>query len=135
MNWTKHIQLTTTIHLTLMMTSTQVVEMSVTTTNNSASQDYTYLDNQTTLSHVSPDSNHLLWYHSQFPTQLMNWLLHVTTCYCWWELPQKSIIIVIYVFVRRNFQQSREQERLTKKLNQEIDLGTIQTATGNSEDN
>ena len=43
MNWTKHIQLTTTIHLTLMMTSTQVVEMSVTTTDNSASQDYPYL--------------------------------------------------------------------------------------------
>ena len=36
-----------------MMTSTQVVEMSVTTTDNSASQDYTYLYNQTTLSHVS----------------------------------------------------------------------------------
>lgn len=60
MNWTKHIQLTTTIPLTLMMTSTQVVEMSVTTTDYSASQDYTYLYNQTTLSHVSPDSNHLL---------------------------------------------------------------------------
>ena len=43
-----------------MMTSTQVVEMSVMTTDNSASQDYTYLYNQTTLSHVSPDSNHLL---------------------------------------------------------------------------
>ena len=43
MNWTKHIQLTTTIHLTLMMTC-QVVEMSVTTTDNSASQDYTYLN-------------------------------------------------------------------------------------------
>ena len=31
------------------MTSTQVVETSVTTTDNSPSQDYTYLDDQTTL--------------------------------------------------------------------------------------
>ena len=36
-------------HLTLMMTSAQVVETSVTTTDNSPSQDYTHLDNQTTL--------------------------------------------------------------------------------------
>ena len=34
------------------MTSTQVVETSVTTTDNSPSQDYTHLDDQTTLSHV-----------------------------------------------------------------------------------
>ena len=41
-NWTKHIQLTATISLTLMMTSSQVVETSVTTTENSPSHDYTY---------------------------------------------------------------------------------------------
>ena len=37
-----------TFHLTLMMTSAQVVETSVTTTYNSPSQDYTHLDDQTT---------------------------------------------------------------------------------------
>ena len=42
------------IHLTLMMTSAQVVETSVTTTDNSHSQGYTHPDNQTTLSHVTP---------------------------------------------------------------------------------
>ena len=35
--------------LTLKMTSAQVVEMSVTTTDNSPSQDYTHPDDQTTL--------------------------------------------------------------------------------------
>ena len=35
------------------MTSAQVVETSVTTTNNSPSQDYTHPDNQTTLLHVT----------------------------------------------------------------------------------
>ena len=39
--------------LTLMMTSAQVVETSVTTTNNSPSQDYNHLDDQTTLLHVT----------------------------------------------------------------------------------
>ena len=39
-------------HLTLMMTSTQVVETSVTTTDNSPSQDYTHPDDQTTLLHA-----------------------------------------------------------------------------------
>ena len=53
-NWTKNIQLKTTIHSTLMMTSTQVVKTSVTTTENSPSQDYTPLDDQTTLLHVTP---------------------------------------------------------------------------------
>ena len=48
-NRTKYIRLTTTFHLTLMMTSAQVVETSVTTTDNSPSQDYTHLDDQTTL--------------------------------------------------------------------------------------
>ena len=48
-NQTKYIQPTTIFHLTLMMTSTQVVEMSVTITDNSPSQDYTHLDDQTTL--------------------------------------------------------------------------------------
>ena len=47
-------RLTTTFHLTLMMTSTQVVETSVTTTDNSPSQDYTHPDYQTTLLHVTP---------------------------------------------------------------------------------
>ena len=47
-------RLTTTFHLTLMMTSAQVVETSVTTTDNSPSQDYTHLDDQTTLLHVNP---------------------------------------------------------------------------------
>ena len=37
-----------------MMTSAQVVEMSVTTTDNSPSQDYTHPDHQTTLLHVTP---------------------------------------------------------------------------------
>ena len=37
-----------TFHSTLMMTSTQVVETSVTTAYNSPSQDYTHPDNQTT---------------------------------------------------------------------------------------
>ena len=37
------------IHLTLMMTSAQVVETSVTTTDNNPSQDYTHPDDQTTL--------------------------------------------------------------------------------------
>ena len=48
-NRTKYIRLTTTFHLTLMMTSAQVVETSVTTTDNSPSQDYTHPDDQTTL--------------------------------------------------------------------------------------
>ena len=47
-NRTKYIRLTATFHLTLMMTSAQVVETSVTTTDNSPSQDYTHLDDQTT---------------------------------------------------------------------------------------
>ena len=45
----KYIRLTTTFRLTLMMTSAQVVETSVTTTDNSPSQDYTHPDDQTTL--------------------------------------------------------------------------------------
>ena len=36
----------------LLMTSTQVVEMSVTTTDNSPSQDYTNPDEQTTILHI-----------------------------------------------------------------------------------
>ena len=51
---TKYIQLTTTFHLTLMMTSAQVVEKSVVITGNSPSQDYTHRDDQTTLLHVTP---------------------------------------------------------------------------------
>ena len=54
-NRTKYIRLTTTFHLTLMMTSAQVVETSVTITDNSPSQDYTHPDDQTTLlHHVTP---------------------------------------------------------------------------------
>ena len=45
----KYIRLTTTFHLTLMMTSAQVVEILVTITDNSPSQDYTHPDDQTTL--------------------------------------------------------------------------------------
>ena len=48
-NRTKYIRLTTTFHLTLMMASTQVAETSVTTTDNSPSQDYNHPDDQTTL--------------------------------------------------------------------------------------
>ena len=48
-------RLTTTIHLTLMMTSARLVETSVTTINNSPSQDYTHPDNQTTLLHVTSE--------------------------------------------------------------------------------
>ena len=53
-NRTKYIRLTTTFHLTLKMTSAQVVETSVTSTDNSPSQDYTHPDDQTTLLHVTP---------------------------------------------------------------------------------
>ena len=45
----KYIWLTTTFHLTLMMTSAQVVKILVTITDNSPSQDYTHPDDQTTL--------------------------------------------------------------------------------------
>ena len=41
-----------------MMTSAQIVETSVTTTDNSPSQDYTHPDDQTTL--LPPGANHLL---------------------------------------------------------------------------
>ena len=44
-----------------MMTSAQVVETSVSTTDNSPSQDYTHLDDQTTILRVTPGSNHLLY--------------------------------------------------------------------------
>ena len=37
-----------------MMTSAQVVETSVTTTDNSSSQDYTHLEEQTTRSNATP---------------------------------------------------------------------------------
>ena len=43
-----------TLDLTLKMTSAQVVEASVTTTDNSPSQDYTHQDDPTTLLHVTP---------------------------------------------------------------------------------
>ena len=46
-------RLTATFHLTLMMTSAQVVKTSVTTTDNSPSQGYTHPDDQTTLLHNS----------------------------------------------------------------------------------
>ena len=47
-------QLFTGIHLTMMMTSAQIVETLATTTDNSPSQDYTQPDDQKTLSHVTP---------------------------------------------------------------------------------
>ena len=53
-NRTKYIRLTTTFHLTLMMTSAQVVEKSVIITGNSTSQDYTHQNDQTILLHVTP---------------------------------------------------------------------------------
>ena len=40
------------IHLTLILTSAQVVETSVTITDNSPSQDYTHPDDQTSLLHL-----------------------------------------------------------------------------------
>ena len=43
-----------------MMTSAQVFETSVATTDSSPSQNYTHPDDQTTLLHVTPGSNHLL---------------------------------------------------------------------------
>ena len=43
------IRLTTTFHLTPKMTSAQVVETSVTTTDNSPSQDYAHPDDQIAL--------------------------------------------------------------------------------------
>ena len=48
-NRTTEIRLTTTTHLTLKMTSAQILQTSVTTTDNSRSQDYTHSDDQTTL--------------------------------------------------------------------------------------
>ena len=45
-------RLTTTLHFALMMTSAQVVETSVTITDNSPSQDYTHPEDQTTLLHL-----------------------------------------------------------------------------------
>ena len=53
-NRTKNIRLTTTIHLTLMMTSARVVETLVTITDNSPFQDYPHPDDQIPLSHVTP---------------------------------------------------------------------------------
>lgn len=43
-----------------MMTSAQVVETPVITTDNSPSRYYTHPDGQSTLLHVTPGSNHLL---------------------------------------------------------------------------
>lgn len=45
-------RLTTNIHLTLMMTSPQVVETPFTTTDDSLSQDYIHPDFKTTLSNL-----------------------------------------------------------------------------------
>ena len=76
-NWTYNIRLTTTIPLTLMMTSAQVVEMSVTTTNNSPSQDYTHPDDQSTLT-FSRGSNHLLQ-HYNWLTWMFRWSVDTHT--------------------------------------------------------
>ena len=43
-----------TIHMTLMMTSSQVVETSVNVTNNSPSRDYSHPDDQTTQTTETP---------------------------------------------------------------------------------
>ena len=67
-NRTKYIQLITTFHLTLMMTSAQVVETSVTITDNSPCQDYTHPDDHTITCYPRVGSRvqtiywkHLLW--------------------------------------------------------------------------
>ena len=55
-----------------MMTSAQVVETSVTTTDNSPSQDYTHLDDQTTLLNIL-----IIMIFSYYDCQLKNlWLLN-----------------------------------------------------------
>lgn len=48
-------------HLSLMMTSAQVLEKLVPTTGNSPSQSETHPDDQTTLSHVTPGLFNLLY--------------------------------------------------------------------------
>ena len=47
-----------------MMISAQVVKTSVTTTDNSPYQEYTNPDDQTTPSHFTPGSNHLLYFNN-----------------------------------------------------------------------
>ena len=56
-----------------MMTSAQVVETSVTTTDNSPSQDYTYLVNQSTLSHSAPKETGIwtTWHLLKFDLSLL----------------------------------------------------------------
>ena len=56
----QNLQTLTLQTMTLMMTSAQVVETSVTITDNSPSQDYTPPNDQTTQLHVTPGSDHLL---------------------------------------------------------------------------
>ena len=73
-NFTKCIRLTTSLHLTLMMTSAQVVETSVTTTDNSPSQDYSHPNDQTTLLHVTPGFKPFTVYQSNYSPQA-EWIL------------------------------------------------------------
>ena len=61
-----------TFHSTLMMTSAQVVETSVTTTYYSPSQDYTHPDNQTTPSQVVTLLLFALSF--RFCSTLVNWI-------------------------------------------------------------
>ena len=52
------VQIQITLSMTLMMTSTQVVETSVNVTNNSPSWDYSHLDNQTTQRTIHQTTQH-----------------------------------------------------------------------------
>ena len=61
-----------------MMTSAQIVEMSVTTTDKSPSQDYTHLGDQTTLLHVTPRFKPLTVKRYQFTDY--GSLLHYAWC-------------------------------------------------------
>ena len=54
------------------MTSVQVVETSVTTTDNSPSQDYTHPDDQTTLLHVNPRVQTIYWITVNASQQLLS---------------------------------------------------------------
>ena len=63
--------------LTLKMTSAQVVEMSVTTTDNSPSQDYTHPDDQTTLLHTHTHTYIYLYIHKVF-----------------WNIPEAYVIAI-----------------------------------------
>ena len=81
-------------HLTLMMTSAQVVETSVTITDNSPSQDYTHPDDQTALLHVTPGFKPftvvwrmcILMLECKGLTVLLEWLSHPKFSHWRWPL-------------------------------------------------